>query len=314
MNKMKSAVISVLSLNKNKEIEVESKSESENELEEEFESGEESELIDTIYENQVNYLKSLDKLSSIEYEDYSIDIFKMNGNQLIKLNPMLYKDQRICSIDHVDNIAKHLTGRKVFHHNIILVHNLYSKTIEIYDGQHRIESLKKKGELTRGKIDCFVHIYTLNTDDEDYLQKLYDEINVVKGNTVEEKYDQKYAGQLAREMQKRFGTYYSTSLKIVDLPKDELKYDDRWRLSYHELKKEFEKRQVKLKGEDLYKKLEEFNKKCKRECLDENGKLDDSKINAFFKKYKINNKIVKEKCLKYEFFLGIALNDIITKL
>lgn len=311
---MKSAVISVLSLNKNKEIK---EDESEVEEETEYESGtesEENENEEDVYKMQVEFLNKLEKLSSIEYEDYSIDIFKMNGNQLIRLNPILYKDQRICSFEHVDNIAKHLTGRKIFHHNIILVHNLYSKTIEIYDGQHRIESLKKKGELTREKIDCFVHIYTLNTDDEDYLQKLYDEINVVKGNTVEEKYDQKYAGQLAKEMQKRFGTYYSTSLKIVDLPKDELKYEERWRLSYHELKKEFEKRQVKIKGEECYKKLEEFNKKCKKECLDENGKLDDNKINAFFKKYKINNKIVKEKCIKYEFFLGIALNDIITKL
>jgi hypothetical protein len=267
------------------------------------------------YQSKIDFLKTLNRLDEIVFEDYTIQIFKMNGKELVQLNPSLYKEQRIRSDDHVENIAKGLTGRKLFHHNIILVNNDYLKTIEIYDGQHRIESLKLKGPIIQSKIDCFVHIYNISTDDEQYLEQLYDEINVVKGNNEEEKYDKKYASNLAKELQKRFGRYYSTNLKIPDIEKSNLKYDDRWRLSYYELKQELEKRKIKITADECFKIMTEFNKECKNKCLDANGKINDKKVEEFFLSLpvKINNKTVKERSVRYEFFIGICLNDVLKK-
>lgn len=61
--------------------------------------------------------------------------------------------------------------------------------------------------------------------------------------------------------------------------------------------------------------MTEFNKECKNKCLDTNGKINDKKVEEFFLSLptKINNKIVKERCVRYEFFIGICLNDVLKK-
>ncbi len=260
---------------------------------------------DTIeYNRKLSVLSKVNLLDETEYDDYSLQVYKMTGKDLIELNPSLYKNQRIRTDGHVKNIANGLYGRKLFHHNIILVNNKETQDIEIYDGQHRLESLKLKGKTIQSKIDCFVHVYNVSTDDTQFLQELYNEINVVKGNTEEEKEEQHYASHLAKELQIKFGTYYSTSLKIVDTEKDKMKYEDKWRLSYHELKQELEKRKIKKSPQECYTVLSTYNKECIRKASEP----------GFFERYKMNNKTMREKCIKYEFFLGICLHDALEQL
>jgi len=279
------------------------------------ESESDSEEVDNSeeYKEKIEYLSKLKCIDETEYDDYKLQVYKMSGKDLSILNPSLYKGQRLRTDDHVKNIANGLYGRKIFHHNIILVNNEKRETIEIYDGQHRIESLKLKGPTIQSKIDCFVHIYTMSMDDEQFLQELYDEINVIKGNTEEDKYDQKYASYLAKELQSKFGAYYSTSMKIVDMEKDKMKYDDRWRLSYYELKQQLEKRKVKKSFEECYQILDVFNKECKKKCVIDK-KYDITRGEIFFSQYKVNNKNVREKCVKYEFFLGVCLDEALKQL
>jgi len=266
------------------------------------------------YKEKIEYLSKLKCIDESKYDDYKLQVYKMSGKDLILLNPSLYKEQRLRTDDHVKNISNALYGRKIFHHNIILVNNEKTETIEIFDGQHRIESLKTKGPTIQSKIDCFVHLYTLNTDDEQFLQELYNEINVIKGNTDEEKYDQKYATYLAKELQTKFGRYYSNNMKIVDLEKNNIKYEDRWKLSYHELKQQLEKKKIKKSVEECYQILIEYNKECKRKCVDSNQKYDEVKGDMFFGQHKMNNKSMREKCVKYEFFLGICLEEAVNRL
>jgi hypothetical protein len=269
---------------------------------------EESMLIEE-FENKKKILDSSKLLDSKEYEGfYKLKVYKMSGKELVKLNPRLYKNQRIRSEEHVNSISKGLKEGRVLHHNFILVKNGDRKSIEVYDGQHRIEALKKKSETSQSTIDCYVNIYEVNTNDEQFLEELFNEINIMKGNTKEERNKQLNAVEVSRYLQESFGTYYGNRLKIVDQEKKELKREEKWKLSYHELKYVLEKLDPQHDQYHILKKLVEYNKMAKRECSNKNLEFDLERSEIFFKRISAS-KDLQEKCHKYEFYLGINFEE-----
>jgi len=144
-----------------------------------------------VFEKKIEILKKQIVIYSQEYKNYKLNVYKMSGKELVMLNPSLYKNQRLKEEEHINIISNGLLGKQLFHHNFILVLNTFKKNLEVYDGQHRIEALKKKSETVQSGVDCIVNIYQVYSDDDMYLQELYDEINIMKGNSNEERNIQK---------------------------------------------------------------------------------------------------------------------------
>lgn len=265
-----------------------------------------------------DYVIKCSKLYSFKLLDIDADVElrKCTGKELTDLMPSLFKYQRALDGNHVFSISSSLPFRKRFYHNFIIVNNSLLRTIEIFDGQHRFQSLRNISDTSRKQITCYLSVYNIESDDEPYLTELFYDINQIKGTTLIEKKHQINCGEISKKIRDLFGTYHSTLYKIVDTPQHELKRSDEWKLSFHALKTELEKRNVTITVEELYKKLESFNEFCHSQCYVKDDKTKEKttkKTAEFFSSYfniKDTSKIgqqLQHMCVKYKFFLGYGL-------
>ncbi len=110
------------------------------------------------------------------------------------------KFQRQLNMDFVNiiynDLANTRTGIKYVQGKIVLVVNIIERSVTVYDGQHRVEAIKKLDDDFAQELDCDVTVYWVRTNDDKILFDLYNKINNYNSQSVEERNAQKNLQEL----------------------------------------------------------------------------------------------------------------------
>jgi hypothetical protein len=241
------------------------------------------------YDIQVEKINKFKKID----EDRNIKIYKTSVYDLIDLSLNPYRNNRSVDNSHVFTLTEGIKNSKCVYHNLILIHNLETKVIEVCDGQHRYEALKNLSPTDQKEISCWIHVHEFYTKDDKYIFDFFKKINNNKGISIQELDKHEQLSIIMEYLENEFGSYRGNK-RIYD---EKLKSEPVWRLEYKKLKDELEKRWDKIRSsskQEIYNKIKEYNNTFVEKYMDE-----------VYTQKVMKNKNNKEMLTKYNFYLNI---------
>jgi hypothetical protein len=217
-----------------------------------------------------------------------LNVYKLDASSFIDLDIDVYRDNRMKNLDHINKLKEGIEKTGCLFHNFIVVNNLYNKTIQIYDGQHRYDALRLLLRCRQKEITCFLYIYEINPkENQDVSFNLFKMVNSSIGINKEELNKHEKIKEVMEYIKNMFGKYYGKD-RIYD---ENIKGSPEWRLSYNKLKIEIEKRWDKLcllNSSDIYMKLKIYNDNCIKEKVYNRISNNESKIKCEKSKFCLN--------------------------
>ena len=274
------------------EIEGEEEVDDEDELED-IEVEEIEDEINVKYNDQLAKIKTFRCLDKEEKPLYIKSVYKISADAFIALDLDSYKDQRAKDGSHINSLKEGIASTQDTFHNFNIYH-IEGESFTIADGQHRYEALKRLNKSVRKGITVWIFVYEFDVEDDEYNFELFTKINTAKGINKNELDVKAKARNLTRAIQTRFGKYRGYD-RITE-EKTEQQYSHWWRISYLQLNNYIETNWSvfeRFTEVEILERLERYNKR-----------VSDSP-NLFIKKKGVTKDECKNKCISFNFFLGV---------